>query len=695
MPDQQVVHVCPYLGLENDPASHFMQPSAAHRCTSPRKAGKISEEYQEEYCFSGRYATCKRFVPLSKVAPPPIEPQGVDEYETVSQPVHRPRGLVRTSPLELALWGLAIVLAAVAVYSIWPMLFPPKTEVTVAASPTNTRLPTTTRTPAVATGTATLAATPSSTPLPPSTQAPIVLPTPPPDGQLLSLSPDQTRTGWVASRELAPHWGDRNLHAGTLQNQTYASVMQFDLLSLPPGSRILYAALEMTGRNSRFLGSAGNWQVELLDGTKTTGWATATADEVASTQSLAVLGPVMSPGDLATGQINRFEFNADQRKLLESQLNVGRLSLRIKGPESQTDNLFTWDAGSGAGGGLTAPTLYLVAIPAPYVVVTNTPTPGNVLTAAAVAISATAQAKQRGTPTPFPLGVATATPGGGAVLLVASPTAANAATVQARIDLATAVAVTTGTYTPLPTNVFVVTATPLPPTIPPFVTATPVLIGVQQITPVATPTQKADYLLTPVRPEFKGKLIVLSTRLGTSTSPVPILMSPTGQVEGVLSNPTDYQVALVREPLAPNGQERACVAPDANGILQIYIAALDCSRPTRQVTTLSRGMAYDGVWSPDGGKLAYVVDDGTTAEIYVYDLGTRISKAITRSRQYSEAGYFTYNQHPSWAPDSSRLVFKSNREENRFQIWLINADGSGLQNISRVGVSELDPVWVK
>jgi TolB protein len=53
-----------------------------------------------------------------------------------------------------------------------------------------------------------------------------------------------------------------------------------------------------------------------------------------------------------------------------------------------------------------------------------------------------------------------------------------------------------------------------------------------------------------------------------------------------------------------------------------------------------------------------------------------------------------WDKHPSWSPDSQRIVFFSNREGNR-QLFVIDQNGRNPTNISSVPWDEYDPIWVK
>src|SRR5262249_17740728 len=59
-------------------------------------------------------------------------------------------------------------------------------------------------------------------------------------------------------------------------------------------------------------------------------------------------------------------------------------------------------------------------------------------------------------------------------------------------------------------------------------------------------------------------------------------------------------------------------------------------------------------FSPDGRKLAVEIDDGSNANIWVYDLDGR-----TAIRQLTFGGH---NRFPIWTSDNKRITFQSDRD---------------------------------
>jgi len=619
------------------------------------------------------------------VYPPPPEPPQPPEPMAEREPRARGVGarlgeqIANMTPLERLLWAVAGLLLIVAIASFAPLFFPSSRP--RPAFPTSTLL----AAGAVATRTPLPSATPSSTPTPSATpfptQSPLVLPTPPADGMSLTFSPNPDRTGWLGSKELAPRWRDRNLHAGSLQNQVLVSVLQFDLTSLPPGSKILYAALEITGRDRRSIGTTGEWRLEWLDAQISAMLDEATFDAVAQVRALTVLGKPLKPEELAAGVTNRFVFTPDQLKLLEQQLEIGTLTLRLRGPNGQDNNLFTWEAGSG----IAAPTLYLVVVPASFNVITATPTPENVFVAATRVVEQTRFAQQFGTPTPFPRAIATATPGATSIVVITNtPTPAHIETAQHRAAYATAVAMTTGTFTPLPPNW--VTATPLPLLIP-AASLTP------QPTPTRTPTPRDIPKLAsqPLPPEFFNKILFKS---GSRDAPLVWVIDPDGTNLALVTDRAVYDRAAARDVISPDGAFLLYNAPsiDFPDTLQIWIQYL--GRPSisaQRLTWLRSGLAYAPAWAPYGNKFAYTSSETGRDEIWLFDLETKRTQKLTNSTDWY------WNQYPSWSPDGKRIAFSSDRgHQGTFtEIWTMNADGTGEIKLGDGTRDAWAPVWVK
>jgi TolB protein len=99
-------------------------------------------------------------------------------------------------------------------------------------------------------------------------------------------------------------------------------------------------------------------------------------------------------------------------------------------------------------------------------------------------------------------------------------------------------------------------------------------------------------------------------------------------------------------------------------------------------TLLARGH-LEPVWSPDGRWIA-VVREGTPlqAGLFIIAAGGGGPRRLTRG----------LDTEPAWSPDSRRLGFR--RGLLTGDIYVVNADGRGLQNLTRTPrLDEREPAW--
>ena len=93
-------------------------------------------------------------------------------------------------------------------------------------------------------------------------------------------------------------------------------------------------------------------------------------------------------------------------------------------------------------------------------------------------------------------------------------------------------------------------------------------------------------------------------------------------------------------------------------------------------------------WSPDGSLIAYMSDGDGDFDLCVMDSSGEFLRQLTSNSipEYT----------PRWSPDGLRLAFgMSSAGEDHWDIYIINADGTGLRQLTDTpeGYTAISPVW--
>jgi len=124
----------------------------------------------------------------------------------------------------------------------------------------------------------------------------------------------------------------------------------------------------------------------------------------------------------------------------------------------------------------------------------------------------------------------------------------------------------------------------------------------------------------------------------------------------------------------------------------VYVMNSDGSG--RRRLTRSPEMDGDPAWSPDGRRLAFVRVRGGRSDIYVVNRDgsglRRLAHAITFRPMPGSSSGFAAN--PAWSPDGQKIAFMSNRD-GKDDIFVVNADGSGLRNLTRSRGNYYKPIY--
>lgn len=143
------------------------------------------------------------------------------------------------------------------------------------------------------------------------------------------------------------------------------------------------------------------------------------------------------------------------------------------------------------------------------------------------------------------------------------------------------------------------------------------------------------------------------------------------------------------------------------------ICVMNSDGSNQHAITFSSGNVEDTqpIWSPDGGKIAFVSTRDSTTETWqeTDDDGNVITKSTLHvnkeiyvmnadgSGQTRLTTDLANDDSPSWAPDGSKIVFRSDRERDccdpTAQVWTMNADGSSQIDLSSSGNGDYSASW--
>ena len=144
----------------------------------------------------------------------------------------------------------------------------------------------------------------------------------------------------------------------------------------------------------------------------------------------------------------------------------------------------------------------------------------------------------------------------------------------------------------------------------------------------------------------------------------------------------------VPEPVTTPARFGAHYSPSRDGSRVLY-ASIDQEESLRTVTfdpiagtvtgepkpvLAGSFLVFSSQISPDGRFVA-VTNRGVQEDVYTIEIATGEIRQLTNDAARDRGAV--------WSPDGERIYFYSQRDENRYEIWRINADGSGLQRVTR------------
>lgn len=134
----------------------------------------------------------------------------------------------------------------------------------------------------------------------------------------------------------------------------------------------------------------------------------------------------------------------------------------------------------------------------------------------------------------------------------------------------------------------------------------------------------------------------------------------------------------------PGANGKIAFVSSRNGIDEIYTMESDGS----VVTRLTNNFVPDGWprWSADGSKIVFQRDEGGEADIF--------SMTATGATQTNLTNHPAGDEHPGWSPDGTQIVFDSDRDGTGSDIFVMQADGSGVTQLTfETSLNAYAPTW--
>ncbi|MEZ5357222.1 MAG: MBL fold metallo-hydrolase [Candidatus Zixiibacteriota bacterium] len=135
---------------------------------------------------------------------------------------------------------------------------------------------------------------------------------------------------------------------------------------------------------------------------------------------------------------------------------------------------------------------------------------------------------------------------------------------------------------------------------------------------------------------------------------------------------------------SPDGRQIA-FSSDRDGNWEIYVVNTDGSGLHRLTTSDHNETGVS--WSPDGTRLAFRSGPARQFQGNIHVINIDGTNEITLT------DFDGVEENPVWSPDGSQIAFQTMKDGN-FEIYIMDADGSSLRNVTNHPANDYWPSWV-
>jgi TolB protein len=157
----------------------------------------------------------------------------------------------------------------------------------------------------------------------------------------------------------------------------------------------------------------------------------------------------------------------------------------------------------------------------------------------------------------------------------------------------------------------------------------------------------------------------------------------------LIENKSESSYLYVFPSWSPDGSKIVFVGFTLNATtffagLDIFVMDVDGGNLT-QLTDTAHVDEWVPTWSPDGTKIVYDhTPSGRRGDIYVMNADGSGSEQLT--------SHAANDTSPAWSPDGTEIVFESDRQGNS-DIWVMDADGTNLRQLTTDNSWDGHPSW--